>query len=329
MDRRAALRTLGILALGGLSAGVEGTRAWAAAPSRAGQTPAIPVLMFHKVDDAPRYPEDISPAQLAALLDHAWRNGYRPVNISDILAGRVDAVLPPGMKPLGLTADDAHPSIVFSRAAGPHVGRRNARSFVEILSASLRGYGCPPRATFFLSGVGDDRRSNKTGGYFGGHMPLGEIMDSLSSMPGLEMACHTRAHPRMTGMGPAEVRALVEDQMNQFQRLGVSDRVERILAYPYGLPPTPEGVRELAGMGFKGATLAFPGVREARCETVPPCLYDGRLLTDPFHIPRVCIGAYAYAYKLSARAGSYAPVDPLDDFRKDVETALPRLYATR
>lgn len=323
MNRRAALKGMGAAGLALLAApGMYAT-------GMARIVPAIPVLMFHKVDENPRYPEDISSAGLAAVLDHAWKSGYRPVNVSDILTGRVDAVTPKGMKPLGITADDAHPSILYSRGEGKRAGLRNARSFVEILSRSVRGYHCAPRATFFLSGVADDRYSSKVGGYFGGYAPLARVMDSLASMPGLEMAYHTRAHPRMTGMGAARVRALMEDQMNEFQRLGVFDRVARILAYPYGLTPTPEGVRELGELGFAGAVLAFPGVHEARYESVPSCLYDGRLVTDPFHIPRACIGAYVYAPDASARSGSYVPVDPLEDFRKDAETAWPEIYTAR
>jgi hypothetical protein len=60
--------------------------------------------------------------------------------------------------------------------------------------------------------------------------------------------------------------------------------------------------------------LAFPGVNEAGYSSLPVCRYSCTgVITPRFHIPRVNIGAYTYAPK-----GGTAPIDPLDDFRKDV-----------
>ena len=291
--------------------------------------PALPILMLHKVDDQPRYPEDLSSSQLHAVLDYAWSKGFRPVNMSDIVQDRVDEIVPRGLKPLGITADDAHRSVVFSRETARHSEQRNARSLVEILGNSVRPYGCEARATFFLSSVGDDRYSGKAGGYFGNSLPLVDVLDALAVMPGVETGYHTRTHTRMGGMGPEQVKALLQDQMQDFERLGVLDRVRRVLAYPYGVRPTEQGIYALRELGFEGAVLAYPGVREARYDTLPPCVYDGRLMTDPFLIPRVCIGAFTYAHNASAKAGAHVPIDPLEDFRKDVERALPLIYVSR
>jgi hypothetical protein len=101
----------------------------------------------------------------------------------------------------------------------------------------------------------------------------------------------------------------------------VFERIPRILAYPYGLPPAAEALPALEHLDFLGAALAFPGVNEARYADLPVCRY-GRtgLLTPRFHIPRVNIGAYAYAPR-----GGAVPIDPLDDFRKDAGT-IPDIY---
>lgn len=335
MKRRHFLRGLGVsLALTACPASL----AWGTQPPAPAtpvqekmvpNLPALPILMLHKVDDRPKYPEDLSTTQLAAVLSYAWSRGFRPVNISDIVQGRVDAIVPKGLKPLGITADDAHRSVVFSRTTAAHSEQRNAQSMVEILGNSVRPYEAEARATFFLSSVGDDRYSGKAGGYFGDSLPLPDVLDALAVMPGVEVGYHTRSHTRMGGMGPTQVKALLQGQMRDFERLGVLDRVQRLLAYPYGVRPTEQGMHALRELGFTGAVLAYPGVREARYNEVPLCVYDGRLMTDSFLIPRVCIGAYTYAHNASAKAGAHVPIDPLEDFRKDVERAVPLCYVSR
>jgi hypothetical protein len=270
---------------------------------------AISILMFHKVCDSPRSPEEISPAQLARLFDFVWQQGFAPINMRDILLGRVDAVLPKGRKALGVTADDAHPSVIFSRKEHPQAA--TSRSFTDIFADSAHRAGLAPRATFFLSGQS----------YFGGKHTLAGVLDQIAPLQGLECGYHTRRHPRMTGWGYRQTRQVLEEQMADFKAQGVFERIPRILAYPYGLPPADDGLRALEDLGFLGAVLAFPGVNEAKYASLPVCRYSrAGLLTPRFRIPRVNIGAYIYA-----PSGGAAPIDPLDDFRKDAGT-IPDAY---
>ena len=272
---------------------------------------SIPILMFHKVSDRPRSPEEISAGQLARLFDFIWQQGFAPLNMSDILLGRVDAVLPKGRKALGITADDAHPSLIYSRK--DHQQAATSHSFVEIFATSAEQAGLAPRSTFFLSGES----------YFGGKRGLAWVLDQLAPLPGLECGYHTRRHHKMTGWGYTRTKQTLEEQMEDFTARGVFERIPRILAYPYGLPPAAEALLALEHLDFLGAALAFPGVNEARYAGLPVCRYGpAGLLTPRFHIPRVNIGAYVYAPK-----GGTAPIDPLDDFRKDAGN-LPGIYRT-
>lgn len=328
MQRRSVLRGLcasvSLCALGGPTWLMPSqAKADAATPQS-----SVPVIMFHKVDDTPRYPEDIASAQLAAVLNHAWKAGFRPVNVSDLLQNRLDSVVPKGLKPLCITADDSHPSVVFSKKTG-HRQARNASSLVEVLRQSLIPHTYAPRASFFLTSTADDRAYAKGNGYFGSVQPLPAVLDVLAADPGIETGYHTRTHVNMKGMGAAKVRALLENQMHDFKRLGVLERITRILAYPYGVRPSDEGITALRDMGFLGAVLAYPGVNEARHTTLPACTYNGTLGTDPFLIPRVNIGAYIYAQAAKARDSKFNDINPLDDFRKDVEQALPHIYVSR
>ena len=272
---------------------------------------AIPVLMFHKVCDHPRSPEEISPGQLMRLFGFIWEQGFAPLNMRDILLGRVDAVLPTGCKALGITADDAHPSIIHSRKE--HQQAATSRSFVEIFAHSARQAGLAPRATFFLSGES----------YFGAQRGLVRVLDQLASLPGLEFGYHTLKHPKVTGWGYQQTRQTLEEQMEDFKVKRVFERISRILAYPYGLPPAAEGLRALEDLDFLGAALAFPGINEANYTSLPVCRYSRTGLLSPrFHIPRVNIGAYIRSPKGDAR-----PIDPLDDFRKDAGS-IPDFYQT-
>jgi len=263
---------------------------------------SIPILMFHKLSDRPRSPEDISAEQLARLFDYIWEQGFAPLNMRDILLGQVDAVLPEGRKALGVTVDDAHPSVIFSRQEHPQAA--TSRSFVEVFVDSAHRAGLAPRSTFFLSGES----------YFGGKRALARVLDQLESLPGLECGYHTRRHPKMTGWDYRQTRQLVEDQMKDFKAKGVFERIPRIFAYPYGMLPADEGLRALEDLDFLGAALAFPGVNEGDFTDLPVCRYSRTgLVTPRYHIPRVNIGAYVYLPR-----GGTAPIDPLDDFRKDV-----------
>ena len=270
---------------------------------------AIPILMFHKVCDHPRSPEEISAAQLARLFDFIWEQNFAPLTMRDILLGQVDAVLPKGRKALGITADDAHPSIIYARRE--HQQAATTHSFVEIFADSAGRAGLAPRATFFLSGES----------YFGGKRGLARVLDQLAPFSGLECGYHTRRHHKMTGWDYRQTRQVLEEQMEDFRGRGVFERIPRILAWPYGLLPADASLRALEDLDFLGAVLAFPGVNEARHAGLPVCRYSQTgLLTPRFHIPRVNIGAYIYAPK-----GGTAPIDPLDDFRKDAGN-IPKIY---
>lgn len=342
MNRRAFLAALGSLAFGAATgawpcgAAVQGKTPLPQAPQPRpvpggdgvpAELPAIPIMLFHRVDEDPHSPDGITSAQLMRLLEYAWEQGYHPVNMSDILLHRVDEIVPQGLMPLGITVDDAHRSVIFSRKTTMHQDQRNERSFMEILGDSTARRNLPARATLFLSGT-NARRTGPDGGYFGSQMPLVGVLDALGVMPGVEAAYHTRRHPRMRTMGYEATKAVLQDQMEQFHGLGVLDRIVRILAYPYGQRPEDPGLQALRELGFLGGVLAYPGVREGHCKEVPLCYYDGRLLNDPFLVPRVTIGAMTYAFGPITTGGRFRDIDPVEDFRKDVQ-GIPRAYRSR
>ena len=276
---------------------------------------AIPVLMFHKVDENPRYPEDITTDELKRLFNYFNKKDFVAINISDILENRVDKIVPKGLKPVCITADDSHESIIASKS--DRSSYKNNHSFLDTFVSI-----CPnARCTLFLTPIGDDRTNMASDEYFGGFLPLKEALKMIGSMSdGIEFGYHTKTHKRMKEMNALQTRELLQEQIDQFEKLGVLDMVEPILAYPYGVPPNADGIEELKKMGFKGAVIARPGNYEAKYKRVEECYYDGELKVDRFLIPRVSIGTLAYAKK------GFETIGAMDDFFKD----LPRsLYVSR
>ncbi len=287
---------------------------------------AIPIMAFYRVHDAPRFPEDISSQQLAAVFAKAWELGYRPVNMSDILLNRVDTVVPKGFKPLGITSDGAHASMIFSTATAPKGTDKgplnNTQSFVEIFANSLQDIAVP-RATFFLS----IPKGKKTSGYYGSVMPLKDIADALQVMPQIEFGYQTKFYTALGGVDGAMMRKIVEFQMEELQKEQMLERVVRIMAYPYSARPSDAGLMALRDLQFLGGVLTYPGVGEAHHKTLPLCLYDGKLMMDSFYVPRVAIGSHVYAP--GSKPLKNPPIEPIEDFMKDIVKAVPRVYLSR
>ncbi len=333
MQRRDILKALAALPFASMQAFFPDTAAYGAQNPPPQQydryvdhIPAIPILSFYRVEDAPRFPEDISSTQLTALFAHAWSQGFRPVSMSDIILNRVDAVVPKGFKPLGITTDGAHASIIFSSSTAPKGGDKgplqNAQSFVEIFAGSLQNIAMP-RATFFLS-IPKGRTPNT---YFGSIMQLKDIMDVMQVMPHVEFAYQSKFYTSLGSLNGSTLRQVIEFQMEDFQNLGVFDKISRIIAYPYSSKPNDEGMLALRDLQFLGGTLTYPGIGEAHHKTVPQCLYDGKLMTNPFILPRVAIGSHVYAP--GTKPVKNPPINPIEDFTKDAVRGVPRPYISK
>ena len=284
----------------------------------------IPILMFHKVCDQPVYPEDISPEQLKAVLEYALQCQYRFVTMSDIVTGRVDSLVPEGYKPLGITVDDAHQSVVFSRNDVFHPDLQNSRSFIEILQAAASRYHCQARATLFICRVGNNRFCAKPEEYFGGHLPLATLVQRLqSNAPGVEMGYHTRDHQDLSGCTAAPIRTVLYDQIEDFRQLGVLQHIAPVFAYPFGEEPKKSARKAVAEMGFQGAFLAFPDKYELDEEQIYYS-YEKKLQSNYFRIPRINIGSWVYAQR-----NTFELIDPVRDFQNNVEKRNTGIYVSQ
>ncbi|MBP5211217.1 MAG: polysaccharide deacetylase family protein [Pyramidobacter sp.] len=277
----------------------------------------VPVLMFHRVHDTPKFPEQSSTAQLTALFNSLWKYGWAPVSVSDLASGRLDSVVPKGKKPVVITIDDGHPSVIYSAAQFPELELGNQKSFLTVLCETAKAYGLTPRGTAFIC-------EDDAGGYFGAREPLSAALARIhAAAPHFEVGYHTREHRFMKYMTPAQVRDALVSQREQFRALGVLGQIAPVLAYPYGFAPDFGPQALLSELGFTAAVLAFPGRDEYRDDRISFCGYDGVLECDRFLIPRPNIGAVGYA----PRTKRFFPIDPTSDFVKD--TAGVAFYVSR
>ncbi len=133
----------------------------------------------------------------------------------------------------------------------------------------------------------------------------------------------------MLGYDANQVRNALEEQIQDFEELGVLQHIKRILAYPYGVPPLEEGIEMLKEYHFVGAFLAYPGVGEAKYSSIPVCTYDSKPLGSAFKIPRVSIGAYCYPPYVEGKQSAFIPIDPIKHFQKNVIENTANIYISK
>ena len=179
----------------------------------------IPVVMHHMIrpDRVGEY--DQTPEEFRAELDYLWRHGYTPVNVGDLLTGRLD--VPAGTTPVAFTFDDATTYQIDFAADG---GVKPATAVGIMLDFARSHPGFVPAGTFYV---------NRT--------PFGSDAAAKRALPwltahGFELGNHTHDHIPLRTLGDDEVRrqvatgaAVIEDILPGY--------AIRSLALPLGSMP--------------------------------------------------------------------------------------------
>jgi peptidoglycan/xylan/chitin deacetylase (PgdA/CDA1 family) len=180
---------------------------------------SIPVVMHHMIrpDRVGEY--DQTPLEFRAELDYLWRHGYTPVNVGDLLSGRLD--VPAGTTPVAFTFDDAT-TYQLDFAADGSVKPATAVGIMLDFARSHPGF--VPAGTFYV---------NRT--------PFGSDAAAKRALPwltahGFEVGNHTHDHIPLRTLKDDEVRkqvatgaALIEDVLPGY--------AIRSLALPLGSMP--------------------------------------------------------------------------------------------
>ena len=223
--------------------------------------PAYPANLAGKVlviayrDITPeRGPGARTPDQLRADLSHLLARGYYPVNLQDMVVGKLNMV-PAGKRPVVLTFDDSTPGQFRLEANGALDPDTAVGILMDFHTAHQADW--PLRATFFL-------RSGQSGGQPGqeifGTPEIAAVKLKLLMDWGIEIGIQPAAQARLDGLNPTEVQAAVGGSLAQLE-YWLPGYAIRSIALPEGRYP--KEIALLKGGDIRGESLHLAGSRDA------------------------------------------------------------------
>jgi peptidoglycan/xylan/chitin deacetylase (PgdA/CDA1 family) len=224
----------------------------------------VPVLMYHQLlsDGGGEY--DLTPDEFRAELERLWREGYRPIKASDLVAGTID--VPKGTTPVVLTFDDA----TTNQAALAADGRIDPSTAAGILLEFAKTHsGFEPAATFYV---------NRDP--FAAEEETRALLQALVAA-GFELGNHTHDHLNLAELSDEDVQRQIV-LGNRVIREYLPDAEIETFALPLGMEPQRP---ELALSGtWDGEDYRFGGVMLVGAEPAPSPYSTGFV---PGGIPRV------------------------------------------
>jgi peptidoglycan/xylan/chitin deacetylase (PgdA/CDA1 family) len=193
----------------------------------------ILVLSYHAVSDDWPSPLAVRPADLERQVRRLMDRGYRPTTVSEAVHGTG------GRRVVAITFDDAYRSVAT-----------NARPLLDRLGA--------PATVFAVTDYTDSGALQSWPGLAGwADGPYARELEPMSwdevaalADSGWEIGSHTRSHPKLTTLGPAQLaEELAGSRLRCEEVLG---RPCRSLAYPFG----DHDSRVVEAAGTAGYTIA-------------------------------------------------------------------------
>jgi peptidoglycan/xylan/chitin deacetylase (PgdA/CDA1 family) len=203
---------------------------------------------------------DQTPAEFRAELEHLWKHGYAPVNVGDLVSGKLD--VPAGTTPVAFTFDDATTYQLDFTADG----RVKPTTAVGIMLEFARTHpGFTPKGTFYVN-----------------RLPFGSAANARRALRwlvenGFEIGNHTHDHIPLRTLDDAGVQDQIARGERVIRELLPSYRPTS-LALPLGSMPEDERLAvEGDGYGPYGVLLVGAGPA--------PSPYSKEF--DPKGIPRI------------------------------------------
>lgn len=191
----------------------------------------IPVLMMHQVVADPQGDYDLTPAELRAQLTSLATDGYVPVTMADVAAGKID--IPAGKSPVVLTFDDGSRSQLALDASG-NPTPDCAVGILQSVAAAHPGFTAT--ASFYV---------NRDA--FGQPDPTAYLR--WLDRHGYEVGDHTQTHADLRTLSASGVQQEIgEVQATIVAALG---HAARTMALPYGSEPTPDSLARKGGSGVQ------------------------------------------------------------------------------
>jgi peptidoglycan/xylan/chitin deacetylase (PgdA/CDA1 family) len=211
----------------------------------------IPVVMYHEIGGNKKGQNDKMHRTVASFqkdLELLYSSGYRPVNLGDVVSGKID--VPAGKKPVVLTFDDSRRTqfILTETTTEQQIDDNCAVGILEDFSKQHPDW--PHRATFFVL---PPSRGNAD---FFAQKGLGAQKLEYLANAGYEIGNHTYLHKSLRPMNAAQIQ----------EALGLANN-EIIKAFP----------------GVKIATFAVPMGQYPRDKKLWPLLKSGTYKGTPYN----------------------------------------------
>jgi peptidoglycan/xylan/chitin deacetylase (PgdA/CDA1 family) len=231
-------------------------------PNEAG---LIPILEYHRITPKPgRYDRSVS--QFRNDLERLYREGYRPVALQDVLAGKID--LPPGASPVVLTFDDADATQFRYRPDGT----LDPDSAVGVLQAfASKRLNWRTRATFYVLPESA----------FGPEKERAQKFRFLREEMGCEIGNHTVTHRSLRSLSDEAVQKEIGGAVQKIQAILPETPVVSI-ALPMGISPRNRALLAkgtFAGRPYVNSSVMLVGANPA------PSPFTSAF--DPLRLPRI------------------------------------------
>lgn len=189
----------------------------------------VPVLMMHQVVPDPQGDYDMTPAELRAQLTSLATQGYVPVTMADVAAGKID--IPAGKSPVVLTFDDSSRSQLALDASG-NPTPDCAVGILQSVTAAHPGFTAT--AAFYINHDA-----------FGQSDPAAYLR--WLDKHGYEVGDHTQTHANLRTLSATGV----QQEIGAIQAMitAALGHGAQTMALPYGSESKPESLARLGGSG--------------------------------------------------------------------------------
>ena len=234
-----------------------------------------------------------TPAQLRADLERLRAGGYYPVNLRDVVEGKLNMV-PAGKRPVVLTFDGSTPGHLRLQPDGTVEPDTAVGVLLEVHTAHPADW--PLKATFFIHGAPSDEALGEE--VFGTPELAAAKLQLLVDL-GMEVGTQIAGETQFDNLSPEEIQSGIGQNLQQLKRL-LPDYTVVSLAVPPGQQLKDTTLLTEGGAGEESYALraaVMPRVGLSASPLVPGF--------EPFRLPRVPAAALNTWLKTADERGIY------------------------
>jgi hypothetical protein len=238
-------------------------------------------------------PGSRTPAQLRADLERLLAGGYYPVNLRDVVEGKLSMV-PAGKRPVVLTFDGSTPGQLRIQSNGAVESETAVGVLLDFHAVHPADW--PLKATFFVQSPPDGQELGEQ--IFGAPDLAAAKLQMLVDL-GMEIGAQPAGQAKLAGLSSEELQQVIAQSLHQLSSL-LPDYTVVSLAVPEGR--LPQDLSLLRGGAFDGENYALLGAVIPKGGLMPSPLASQ---FDPFRLPRVPANELDAWLKLAEKTNAY------------------------